>query len=217
MQQKLPPGAKLPEGPLCEAFDCSRTQIRRILVVLAERGVLTLCTNRGAFVSSQRQAKHVTCSRRGALLSAHRAFFSGTGGSESVDELRAIVRAGAAAEARGNWRKSIRLSGEFHLHLAEVAGNAVLAKFLKQLVARTSLIIGLYGSRNVHSCLASDHVGLVDALAERDGTRAAELMDLHLRRVEEALNVRDAVGPSGRSTASVCELRCDGLAALVAR
>jgi len=50
MEQKLPPGAKLPEGPLCAAFECSRTQIRRVLVVLAERGVVTLHMNRGAFV-----------------------------------------------------------------------------------------------------------------------------------------------------------------------
>ena len=42
MEQKLPPGAKLPEGPLCEAFEVSRTQIRRVLIVLAERGVVTL-------------------------------------------------------------------------------------------------------------------------------------------------------------------------------
>jgi DNA-binding GntR family transcriptional regulator len=66
MQQKLPPGAKLPEGPLCEAFDCSRTRIRRILIVLAERGVVTLCTNCGAFVSSPKEgeARDVFVARR---------------------------------------------------------------------------------------------------------------------------------------------------------
>ena len=52
MEQKLGAGAKLPEAALCEAFDCSRTQIRRVLVVLAERGVVTLHPNRGAFVAS---------------------------------------------------------------------------------------------------------------------------------------------------------------------
>ena len=52
MQQKLAAGAKLPEAALCDAFDCSRTQIRRILVVLAERGVVMLHANRGAFVAT---------------------------------------------------------------------------------------------------------------------------------------------------------------------
>ena len=52
MEQRLRAGAKLPESTLCDAFQCNRTQIRRILVVLAERGVVTLHANRGAFVSS---------------------------------------------------------------------------------------------------------------------------------------------------------------------
>jgi DNA-binding GntR family transcriptional regulator len=196
MEQKLPPGAKLSEGPLCEAFDCSRTQIRRILVVLAERGVVTLHMNRGAFVSSPKadEARDVFEARRAVertiVLSA-----AARADREMLDKLRVSVRGGAAAEARGDRPESIRLSGEFHMRLAQVAGNAVLAKFLKQLVARTSLIIGLYGSRDVRSCSDGNHVTLVDALAERNGSRAAELMDLHLRRIEEALDVHDVVGP----------------------
>ncbi len=48
MEQKLSAGAKLPEAALCDAFDCSRSQIRRILVVLADRGVVTLQADRFA-------------------------------------------------------------------------------------------------------------------------------------------------------------------------
>ena len=66
MQQKLAAGAKLPEAALCDAFDCSRTQIRRILVVLAERGVVMLHANRGAFVASPNavEAREVFEARR---------------------------------------------------------------------------------------------------------------------------------------------------------
>ena len=39
MEHKLRPGAKLAENVLCEAFKTSRAQIRRVLVVLASRGV----------------------------------------------------------------------------------------------------------------------------------------------------------------------------------
>jgi DNA-binding GntR family transcriptional regulator len=195
MEQKLPPGAKLAEAPLCDAFDCSRTQIRRILVVLAERGVVTLHINRGAFVSSPKadEARDVFEARRAVertiVLSA-----AARPDRKAFDQLRVSVRAGAEAEARGDRPESIRLSGEFHIALAQVAGNVVLAKFLEQLVARTSLIIGLYGSRNVHSCRDGDHVAIVDALLEGNGPGAAELMDSHLRRIEAALDVRDVVG-----------------------
>src|ERR1700752_249926 len=66
MEQKLAAGAKLPEAALCDAFECSRTQIRRILVVLAEPGVVTLHPNRGAFIASPaaEEAREVFEARR---------------------------------------------------------------------------------------------------------------------------------------------------------
>jgi Bacterial regulatory proteins, gntR family len=64
LEQKLASGAKLPEAALCDAYDCSRSQIRRVLVVLAERGVVTLHANRGAFVPSRAQRRPVMCSGR---------------------------------------------------------------------------------------------------------------------------------------------------------
>src|SRR5262249_17364112 len=49
MEHKLPSGAKLAENALCEAFDASRAQIRRVLVVLPGRRVATLHPNRCAY------------------------------------------------------------------------------------------------------------------------------------------------------------------------
>ena len=192
MEQKLPPGAKLPEGPLCAAFECSRTQIRRVLVVLAERGVVTLHMNRGAFVKSPNagEARDVFEARRAIERSIVLSAAARTDPT-ALKELRANVVAGAAAEARRDLPESIRLSGEFHIRLAEVAGNSVLTKFLEELVARTSLIIGLYGSHSVRSCAEAEHAALIEALAERDGARAAELMEGHLRHIERALDIRD--------------------------
>ncbi len=192
MEQKLPPGAKLPEGPLCEAFECSRTQIRRVLIVLAERGVVTLHMNRGAFVKSPSagEARDVFEARRAiersiVLSAAARA------DRPALKELRANVVAQAAAETRGDRAQAIRLSGEFHIRLAEVAGNSVLTKLLEALVARTSLIIGLYGSQSARSCAEAEHAALIDALAERDGALAANLMEDHLSHIERALDIRE--------------------------
>ena len=194
MEQKLAAGAKLPEAPLCEAFDCSRTQIRRVLIVLAERGVATLHANRGAFVASPdaEEARNVFEARR-AIERSIVLTASTRIGAATLDELRQNARAGGAAEACGDRSESIRLSGQFHLRLAEAAGNAVLTRFLEDLVARTSLIIGLYGSRATHSCSEEEHDALLSALAARDGAYAADLMDRHLAHVESLLDIRDAV------------------------
>jgi DNA-binding transcriptional regulator YhcF (GntR family) len=94
MEQKLPPGAKLAENSLCEEFDCSRGQIRRILVVLSDRGVVTLHMNRGAFVSSPKadEARDVFEARRAVertiVLSA-----AARADREAFDQLRVSVRA----------------------------------------------------------------------------------------------------------------------------
>jgi DNA-binding GntR family transcriptional regulator len=169
MEQKLGAGAKLSEAALCEAFDCSRTQIRRVLVVLAERGVVTLHPHRGAFVASPDadEAHDVFEARRAIERSIVLAAVERIEKPVLAD-LRDNARQGGAAEASGDRSGAIRLSGQFHLLLAEAAGNAVLAKFLEELVARTSLIIGLYGSRAARSCLEDDHSALVTALEARD-------------------------------------------------
>jgi len=192
MEQRLRAGAKLPESALCDAFQCNRTQIRRILVVLAERGVVTLHANRGAFVSSpDATAAHEVFEARRAversivLLAVERIE------EGALEGLRANVREGAAAEARGDRSQSIRLSGEFHLRLAEVVGNSVLTKFLGELVARTSLIIGLHGSHGARSCAEAEHKGLADALERRDAHGAAEAMEHHLRHIENTLDIYD--------------------------
>ena len=162
-----------------------------MLVVLAERGVVTLHPNRGAFVAkpSADEARDVFEARRAiersiVLTAASRI------GADELSELRANARAGGGAEASGDRSESIRLSGQFHLRLAEVAGNAVLTRFLEDLVTRTSLIIGLYGSPSARSCSESEHDALVDALARRDG-QAAAIMEHHLKHIESALDIRD--------------------------
>src|SRR6185312_11098431 len=197
MEQRLRAGAKLPESALCDAFQCNRTQIRRILVVLAERGVVTLHANRGAFVSSpDATAAHEVFEARRAversivLLAVERIE------EGALEGLRANVREGAAAEARGDRSQSIRLSGEFHLRLAEVVGNSVLTKFLGELVARTSLIIGLHGSHGARSCAEAEHKGLADALERRDAHAAAEAMEYHLRHIENTLDIYDGAEQS---------------------
>ncbi len=193
MEHKLPPGAKLAENALCEAFSASRTQIRRILVVLGERGVVTLHPNRGAFVwsPSAEEARDVFAARRVVERAAvERA--AATINARVLARLRALVAAGAAAAHRADEREAIRLSGQFHIEIAEIAGNAVLTRFLEDLVARTSLIIAFYGA-TTQTCSDSDHDDLITALAAPNVARAGELMENHLKRIEAGLDIREMV------------------------
>jgi len=191
MEQRLPPGTKLSENILCEAFRASRARIRRALLILAERGVVELRSNRGAFVAnpSVDNARHVFAARRAIEPAIVREAVRNIT-DEQLTRLGAHIEGEAVAQATARHREAIRQSGAFHVRLAEIGGNPVLARMLAELVARTSLIIGLFGASST-SCSEGDHRKLLEAISDRDGNRAAELMVRHLDHIEKDLQLVD--------------------------
>ncbi|MNC69085.1 transcriptional regulator NanR [compost metagenome] len=90
---------------------------------------------------------------------------------------------------RGERCAAIRLGGEFHLKLAQVAANAPLARFLNGLVPMTSLIIARYESPCCDHCAWQEHAAIIDAVEAGDAAAALALMDEHLDRLEEKLDL----------------------------
>jgi DNA-binding GntR family transcriptional regulator len=103
--------------------------------------------------------------------------------------LRALTDREAATRRSGKRHEAIRLSGEFHVRLAEFAGNPILLKFVEELVARSSLIIGLFGSLRLSSCSEDEHRALIDAIGARQAAAAVRLMVQHLDHIEGELDL----------------------------
>src|SRR5258706_10120302 len=186
----LPPGTKLGELQLGSVFGVSRTRIRQVLFRLATAKVITISLNRGAFVAkpTPQEAREVFAARRilepaitGQLARSITPFHSA--------RLRAHLDAEHAARGKNDHRALVRLTGAFHVLIAEMAGNSVLADMLRALAARSSLIIALYPSPNSAACPPGEHGALVDALARRRAARATSLMRRHLEQVEHALDL----------------------------
>ena len=93
-------------------------------------------------------------------------------------------------------RDAIRLSGQFHVLLAEVAGNTVALRMVKELVTRTSLIIGIFGAPGISNCRDDEHEQIVAAFRGRETDVAASLMGAHLRHIEAHLHLDRKVDPS---------------------
>ena len=196
LEQRLPAGLKLSESALCEAFGTGRMRIRRSLLLLASQDVVELHPNRGAFVASPTpaQAREVFEARLAvepavALLAVERATEADLRGLEDM------VAAEHAAHAGGRRHVAIRLSGEFHTQLAEIAGNAVLARMVRELIARTSLIIGLFGAPDLTDCRDDDHGAIARAIRARDGAAAGALIRDHLASIQARLQL-DRMVPS---------------------
>ena len=76
----------------------------------------------------------------------------------------------------------IKLSGEFHLKLAEIMGNQIVVDFLRVLISRTSLIIAVYETRRGSGCNAEEHERLVDLIEQRNDQGVKMKMEQHLFR-----------------------------------
>ncbi|MCW1842449.1 GntR family transcriptional regulator [Prosthecomicrobium hirschii] len=185
IEQRLTPGAKLPEDAIGEAFGASRTIAREALGRLAVEGLVELKPNRGAFVANPTldEAREVFLVRRGIERIVAESL-AGKLSAEAVEHLRDLVRRERRAIG-SNDPESIRLAGEFHLSLARLTGNALLIRYVTEVVSRCSLILAMYGRPHSAECGATEHVEIIEALVAGDGARAAAIMDAHLDHVEE--------------------------------
>jgi DNA-binding GntR family transcriptional regulator len=81
----------------------------------------------------------------------------------------------------------IELLGDFHVRMAELMGNQVLADMLGDLISRCSLITLMYQSTLAAEHSTEEHTEIVKALANKDEALAVRLMDEHLQHVEATL------------------------------
>ena len=166
------PGTKLSEEALGEIFGVSRTIIRRALSRLAHEQVVLLRPNRGAVVASPSidEARQILFARR-TVERAITELATDNATAERLAELREMVVQEQSSFARGDRGAGIRLSGEFHLKLAEMARNAPLVSFQRSLVSQTSLIIAQYESGGRSHCSFDEHNG--SSTPSRRATRSA--------------------------------------------
>ena len=204
LDHRLPPGTRLGEVALAELFGVTRAVIRKVLARLAHTRIVDLRPNRGAVVASPtaEEARDLFAARS-AIESAIVSSLAQRVTREQLRELKAMTRAERDAYDRDEARYGLKLSIEFHRVLARMAGNAVLAEFLDQLVARTPLVVLAHQGPAVDTaCSIDEHSQLVDALAAGDAARAVATMRAHL----DALLARLDLGGSARRETNLADL-----------
>ncbi|MGB3900319.1 MAG: GntR family transcriptional regulator [Mesorhizobium sp.] len=199
LDQALAPGSKLPEDSIGERMGVSRTLVREALVRLSEEGLVDLRPNKGATVAQPtlEEGRDLFLTRT-ALERLVVETLSGKLTKEQIDELSAHIDAEEAARAERTI--SIRLSGEFHTLLAQMTNNASLIRYVNDLVARSSLILTMYGRPHSSECAVSEHRELLEKLVSGDTTAAEALMIHHLNSIttrallpKEGRNIRDVL------------------------
>lgn len=196
IEQRLPPGTKLSELALCEAFGVGRMRIRRSLLLLASREVVDLRANRGAFVASPTAEQAAEIFEARLILEPDIARLAVERATDAdLDMLTRHLEEEYEAHRQGRRNEAIRLSGQFHVHLCQIAGNSVMLRMMKELVTRTSLIIGIYGAPGMVNCRDDDHASIADAIRARDADKASRMMRLHLKHIQEHLDLSSRKRP----------------------
>lgn len=190
LERRLPPATKLNEEALAEIFSVSRTIIRRALLRLSHEQVVVIIPNRGAAVAAPtiEEAKQVFIARH-TLEAAITRLATENSKPKEIEVMRALIKEENEATRVGDTGKAIRLSGEFHLKLAEMSGNVPLFNFQRSLVSLTSLIIAQYEVGNSAQCVLDEHSRLLDAIEKKDAVTACALMKDHLEHIESKLNM----------------------------
>jgi DNA-binding GntR family transcriptional regulator len=187
-ERRLMPGTKLAEQQIADIFQVSRTLVRQALNQLSRDRLVRLDPGRGAFVAMPgvEEARQVFEARQMIECAMIRNLCRDIT-DEQVTELRAHLQAEQTAVRRTDIPGRTRLLADFHVVLARMMGNEVLAQLLGDLLMRSSLIALMYQSSHSAEASFAEHVAIVDALARRDGRAAARLTHEHLSSVERNL------------------------------
>lgn len=191
LEQALKPGTKLPEDSIGDTFGVSRTSARNALVRLASDGLVEIKPNRGAAVAmpTLEEAVEVFALRR-CLEREVIDRLCKRMPKDGIDALVSHVREEERA-LRASSPRSIRLAGEFHILLAELAGSKLLIEFIIQVVSRSSLILARFGRPHSAECGIDEHIQLIEALKNLDVEAATRIMDHHLHAVEDRAKADD--------------------------
>ena len=208
---KLAPGARLVERELALSSGASRSAIRGGLLRLAQSGLVDLNPNKGASIATcgPREAREIFEARI-VVESAIIKDLTGRATQNDLARVRSFLEDERQAYAAGRMRDARYLSRGFHLLLADVVGNRVLANFLGELINKQPLLSWTKTGARPCFCGNQAHSDIVGAIARYNADLAVELNAEHLRELERQLvadrgdvfsfDLSAASGPDGLAT-----------------
>ncbi len=188
VEHRLLPGTKLVEQTIGDRFGVSRTIVRQALFRLQQIKLVTQEPARGTFVAqpSATEAREVFAVRRMIEGQMLRDLIRQASAAD-LKLLKAHIKAEQQAVQRLDVAQRTTLLFDFHVVLAKILGNQVLADLMTELVSRCALITLMYQSAAHAHASHTEHADIVQAIEARDADRAVALMDTHLRSVEQQL------------------------------
>jgi DNA-binding GntR family transcriptional regulator len=192
IEHRLQPGEKLKEQQIADQFGVSRTLVRQALYQLSQKHLIRIEQARGAFVAapSIKEAREVFAVRMILESAMLESLITGIT-PQKIKALRGHLKIEAAAVKGTDTANRTELLGDFHVLLAELIENEVLAQSLQDLISRCSLITLLYQSDHDAGHSHDEHIDILEAIADKNVILAKQLMQEHLQSVLAGLELQD--------------------------
>lgn len=183
--QTLRPGMKLPEDELGGHFGISRTLVRTVLTRLRTSGLVDKQEYRTATVSDYSLNDAVQTFRVFKALGREMIHGLHTSWSNAAETtLSQQVLKEQSAEAGGDIKVLNHFTSQFFIQMAELAGNALIAQYIPDLVLRVSLVLAKHDEPLFTVFAFGDHEELVRSLQARNVEESERLMEAHLAGIE---------------------------------
>jgi DNA-binding GntR family transcriptional regulator len=193
LTRQEPAGAKLSLHALADEIGVSRSPVHHALTRLVAEGLLTVQPRRGYFVTPvTARAVDEGYDVRLALelLAAERAL--GSLDESRLERFRDLLEATGAAISHEEWDTA---NAAFHEHQIDLAGNALLSHFYRELSVNLMMQVIRGGHVEGHANLVTEHRRIVDAFENGDLPAAERAIREHIetgRRI--ALDAIDRAG-----------------------
>lgn len=190
IEHRLAAGTKLVEQNLATMFGVSRTIVRQAFIRLEREKLIKLEPAKGASVAmpSVQETRQIFTTRRYIEIPMITEFVR-TATKANISLLRAHLKEEQKACLQPDVRGRTRMLADFHVLIARIMGNTVLAEVLGQLVSRTSLAAMLYQTKLSAEHSSNEHVELLDAIESKNTELAVHVMTKHLNNVEASLHL----------------------------
>ena len=180
---QLLPGDVISEKELTVELGISRTPIREAIQRLAEENLVVVMPSRGTIVS------HISVDDIRQLYEARKLNepFVVRQAVDRVDREKILKFRQAFEEQTDVQLSDHDWDREFHLYLAECAGNRFLQKLIQDLMTQSMRIRVLSNEKreNRFEQAKAEHLAIIDAILDGDGDAAEKAVLNHLLRSEE--------------------------------
>ena len=181
--QELKPGQNLTLTMLKKQFNVSHTPIREALTRLSADGLVTYLPNKGMKVVnfSEGEVRELFQFTAELEVMALRFCTNAFTMAPLIDALESVVETERESLAKGDYDTWGAASGKFHDLFYKYSDNQFLDETAEKMGARMELMSYMYSKEGTESEIYQRHVGIYEAVKDKDYEKAADLIRAHLQ------------------------------------